>query len=173
MGTPGPSTREQILARHGDACWLCNGKLDFGLDAPESKRPTIEHLQPKSLGGGNDPDNLRLCHQSCNLRLSNKTLAEKERIREKFRLDTANNKAKTAAARASAKTKPAEHGKAAKPASPAKVTSAKPVALVPAPVVAYARTARSVPGADWHRLAFVATAAATFFAGLSLGMLVG
>lgn len=163
MGTPGPSTREQILARHGDACWLCNGQLDFGPDAVEGKKPTIEHLQPQSLGGGNDPDNLRLCHKSCNLRLSNKPLAEKERIRAKFRLDAANNKAKMAAARASAKPKASGQGKAAKPASPAGVTSAKPVAP----------PERTVPAADWHRLAFVATAAATFFAGLSLGMLVG
>jgi len=173
MGSPGPSTREQILARHGDACWLCNGQLDFGPGATESKKPTIEHLQPKSLGGGNDPDNLRLCHHSCNLRLSNKPLAEKERIREKFHLDVTNNQAKMAAARALAKPKPAEHGKAAKPASPAKATSAKPVAPAPAPVVPLAKArARSAPAADWHRLAFVATAAATFFAGLSLGLLV-
>src|SRR5688500_6705365 len=103
MGSPGPTTREQIFALHGDACWLCNGRLDFSPDAAPSKKPTIEHLRAKSLGGGNELDNLRLCHPKCNERLSNKTLSEKESMRAKFRRDTDNNKAKMAAARVSAK----------------------------------------------------------------------
>ncbi len=171
MGTPGPSTRDQIRARDGDACWLCNGKLSFAANAGEKRKATIEHLQPVSLGGGNDFDNLRLCHRGCNKQLGNRPRAEKEGLREKFQLAVVKNKEKIAkAAQASAKSKakaniPALQAKSA-PSAPAEPRSYSMAALAEAPM-------HKSPAPDWHRIAFVATAAACFFAGLSLGMLIG
>ena len=52
------------------------------MNANEKRKPTIEHLQPKSLGGGNDLENLRLCHPGCNNALGNRPHANKERMRD-------------------------------------------------------------------------------------------
>ena len=171
MGTPGPSTRDQIRARDGDRCWLCNGKLSFDPRAKEKRRPSIEHLEPTSLGGGNNLDNLRLCHPGCNQQLGNRPRAEKEGIREKRQRAIVENREKMAkAAQAPAKSKvkaatAAPQGKSAPSVSPA--LPSYPMAVLAKASVQKAQVS------DWHRIAFLATATATFFAGLSLGMLIG
>ena len=140
------------------------------MNANEKRKPTIEHLQPKSLGGGNDLENLRLCHPGCNNALGNRPHANKERMRENFQRGAA-KVAATKAAAAPVKPTIAVKVKAAVPAPPAKVTPSRLATPAPGSVVASA-PARRMTALEWHRLAFVATAAATFFAGLSLGMLV-
>lgn len=51
--------RLAIAERDGLNCWFC------GLHMQERDR-TIEHLNPQSLGGTDDLENLTLCHEVCN-----------------------------------------------------------------------------------------------------------
>lgn len=44
----------------GNSCILCGGK--FSVCNPA----TIEHIRPKSMGGGNEVENLALAHVYCN-----------------------------------------------------------------------------------------------------------
>lgn len=52
--------RLEILKRDGYICWLCGGT---GADQ-------VDHLRPASLGGTDDPSNLRAAHRDCHLRKS-------------------------------------------------------------------------------------------------------
>lgn len=59
----------RIVARDGDACYLC-GKLLVGRDR------TFDHVVPLARGGTHTEDNIRLACRSCNGRKRNKLLAE-------------------------------------------------------------------------------------------------
>ena len=166
MGTVGPLIREQIRARDGEACWFCSGKLNFAANASEKRKPTIEHLEPTSLGGNDGLDNLRLCHPGCNKHLGNRPRAVKERMREKRQLAVVKNKVKVA------KTAPASASSTAKSIVPApKPARPDPVGrgpVVPLPAVAAAQATLVA----WKRLALVSTGAALFLAGLALGQFI-
>jgi hypothetical protein len=69
--------RRKLLARDGSDCWFCGGAL--GTDI------TLEHLVPKSRGGGNDSANLVLAHAGCNNAAANLSISEKVALREKLR----------------------------------------------------------------------------------------
>jgi len=69
--------RRKLLARDGADCWFCG--LALGSDA------TIEHLVPKSKGGGNRLDNYALAHSACNQAAADKPLVEKIALRESLR----------------------------------------------------------------------------------------
>ena len=60
-------TRRKVLDRHGPRCVVCG--IEFGAEYPDrpgvKARPTIGHIRPKELGGGNDLDNLRPECQLC------------------------------------------------------------------------------------------------------------
>lgn len=45
-------------------CLICNGPLRF--DARTGGGVTVEHIVPRSAGGGNDLHNLGLTHAACN-----------------------------------------------------------------------------------------------------------
>ena len=45
-------------------CLICNGRLAF--DARSGFGANVEHIVPRSAGGGNDPRNLGLTHPRCN-----------------------------------------------------------------------------------------------------------
>jgi 5-methylcytosine-specific restriction endonuclease McrA len=47
---------KEVLAAYGRICWICQGD---GAD-------TVDHIIPKSKGGGDDWENLRPAHRSCN-----------------------------------------------------------------------------------------------------------
>lgn len=66
----------RLLDKYGNNCWACG--------QPMGDDVTIEHVIPQASGGGNNIDNLRLCHQRCNVALANHTPAEKQIIREKL-----------------------------------------------------------------------------------------
>ncbi|PZV06384.1 MAG: hypothetical protein DCF22_23955 [Leptolyngbya sp.] len=53
------SKRQQLIERHGSCCCWC--KKTLSLD-----ELTIEHMNPKSLGGRNNLENLRLACRPCN-----------------------------------------------------------------------------------------------------------
>lgn len=55
--------------RRQDDCWvgrciICNGPIRFEVATGEGA--TVEHIIPRSRGGGNDPLNLGIAHQRCN-----------------------------------------------------------------------------------------------------------
>jgi 5-methylcytosine-specific restriction endonuclease McrA len=63
-GKCGPRDRKnkvrKLLERDGDDCWLCGHPLDGNM--------SLDHVIPRSRGGGNGLDNLRLAHVECNNR---------------------------------------------------------------------------------------------------------
>ena len=73
----------ELRQRDGDNCWRCKRPMRFDLPRGHQHAPTIEHIRPKSRGGTNALDNLRLCHGRCNWDLGDKTLEVKERMRRK------------------------------------------------------------------------------------------
>jgi 5-methylcytosine-specific restriction endonuclease McrA len=50
-------------------CEIC--KKPFG---KTNKNKTVDHILPKSKGGGNALENLQLAHRGCNIRKGNKIL---------------------------------------------------------------------------------------------------
>lgn len=70
-------TRAKLLGRDGDECWFCGTAM--GDDC------TIEHLVPKSRGGGNKLDNYALAHAACNQRAANMPLVKKIALRAEMR----------------------------------------------------------------------------------------
>ena len=57
-------TFERDGGRWTGKCLICNGWLSF--DARTGYGANVEHIQPRSLGGGNDLLNLGLTHPRCN-----------------------------------------------------------------------------------------------------------
>jgi 5-methylcytosine-specific restriction endonuclease McrA len=45
-------------------CLICNGPLRF--DAASGEGATVEHIRPRTLGGGNELLNLGIAHRRCN-----------------------------------------------------------------------------------------------------------
>jgi hypothetical protein len=58
----------RILARDGDACWLCRQAVDVTATAPYRLSPSVDHVVPVLFGGLDDDSNLRLAHFGCNSR---------------------------------------------------------------------------------------------------------
>jgi 5-methylcytosine-specific restriction endonuclease McrA len=59
--------RPQVLAIHGDTCWLCEERIDLTLRWPHSKSLSIDHVVPLAKGGAPyDLANLRPAHVGCN-----------------------------------------------------------------------------------------------------------
>ena len=54
-------TAKEIIAEHGMRCYLCGEKL-----TPDTF--SLDHVIPVSLGGADEPDNLRPCCRRCNSR---------------------------------------------------------------------------------------------------------
>lgn len=56
----------QVLGRYGSVCWLCGKPID--LTAPRSSPLglSVDHVIPRSKGGGDNLDNLRPAHHHCN-----------------------------------------------------------------------------------------------------------
>ncbi len=57
-------TFERVGGRWTGKCLICNGWLSF--DARTGYGANVEHIHPRSLGGGNDLLNLGLTHPRCN-----------------------------------------------------------------------------------------------------------
>jgi len=58
----------QFAADHGHICGLCGVVVDMALHHPDPMCPSIDHITPRSLGGGDEIANLQLSHLVCNLR---------------------------------------------------------------------------------------------------------
>ncbi|WP_319805247.1 HNH endonuclease [Microbacterium sp. YJN-G] len=57
-----------IYDRDGWRCQLCGGPVDMVAETTDPSAPTLDHIVPRSRGGSDDPDNLRLAHRGCNAR---------------------------------------------------------------------------------------------------------
>lgn len=55
---------ERLAEREGWVCHLCGGGIDP--EATDDDMPTADHLVPRSAGGGDGLDNLKLAHRRCN-----------------------------------------------------------------------------------------------------------
>jgi 5-methylcytosine-specific restriction endonuclease McrA len=63
---------DDVLARDGAVCWLCNDAIDLSLLRTSRMGATLDHVIPISKGGADSLDNLRLAHWICNNKKSNK-----------------------------------------------------------------------------------------------------
>jgi hypothetical protein len=69
--------RKKLIERDGDECWFCG--IPMGADM------TIEHLVPKSAGGGNKLANYALAHAKCNHDAADMPLVQKIELRNRLR----------------------------------------------------------------------------------------
>lgn len=70
------SVRE-IAKRDGVSCGICGGLVDMSLTRANGLDcPSVDHIQPRSLGGTHDPSNLQLAHLRCNMVKSNRVPVE-------------------------------------------------------------------------------------------------
>lgn len=53
------SKKQQLIHEYGSCCWWCRQALLY-------EQLTIEHLKPRSKGGSNNLENLRLACRLCN-----------------------------------------------------------------------------------------------------------
>jgi hypothetical protein len=155
---------DRIRLRDGDNCWACNGKLDFGAVPNSKKAPTIEHLQARANGGGQELENLVLTHPGCNRMLGTKPVEKKREIRAKLHANTA----RTASSKSGKATMPHTAGVARAATSIAKASV--PARRVPA--------TPSVPQADedlryWRRLALLGGGTGLVSLGFAAGLLTG
>lgn len=59
--------RLKLYERDDWVCWLCCESVDGGLIGSKSHwRPSLDHVVPRSAGGSDEPENLRLAHWWCN-----------------------------------------------------------------------------------------------------------
>jgi hypothetical protein len=58
----------RVADRDGWWCWLCGAAIDPAAPINSPHRGTVDHLIPRSRGGGDEPTNLRLAHRRCNTR---------------------------------------------------------------------------------------------------------
>lgn len=66
-----PEDRVSIYFRDGWVCWLCEEGVDRSLIGTRSHwRPSLDHVLPRSKGGADDMENLKLAHWWCNAALS-------------------------------------------------------------------------------------------------------
>lgn len=64
--------RQAVYERDGFVCQLCDDPVDVNLDSRDAMSATLDHIVPRSLGGLNEPANLRLAHRSCNSKRGNR-----------------------------------------------------------------------------------------------------
>jgi 5-methylcytosine-specific restriction endonuclease McrA len=58
--------RMALFARDGWACQLCSEPVDYAASPQSDWYPTLDHIVPRSKGGGNEESNLRTAHRWCN-----------------------------------------------------------------------------------------------------------
>lgn len=60
------SKREFVLGRDSGMCQLCFEPVDLDAHWQSDWAATLDHVVPRSLGGGHEVENLRLAHRWCN-----------------------------------------------------------------------------------------------------------
>lgn len=54
------------VIREESTCWICGEPVDKAISGRDPDGPTVDHVKPRSRGGTNQRDNLRLAHARCN-----------------------------------------------------------------------------------------------------------
>lgn len=67
---------EDLRARSGDCCYLCDSVINFSLKHPDPQSPSWDHVIPLSRGGLHEFSNVSLTHLVCNLRKGTKLITE-------------------------------------------------------------------------------------------------
>lgn len=76
---------ESVARHYGNVCYLCGEEIDLSLRSKIDERgrpqkqfvdamPTLDHIIPRSKGGGNRVTNLRLTHHKCNNKRGNESV---------------------------------------------------------------------------------------------------
>lgn len=63
-----------VVQTYGAICHICNEQIDTQRVWPDPLSLSIDHLVPRSAGGGNGLENLRPAHLTCNTGRQNKPL---------------------------------------------------------------------------------------------------
>ncbi|SMB77311.1 HNH endonuclease [Acinetobacter baumannii] len=63
-----PSRRLSIYERDDWMCKICGEPVDHDADVGDNMAPSLDHIVPRSLGGGHESENLRTAHRVCNSR---------------------------------------------------------------------------------------------------------
>lgn len=58
----------RLLVRDGFNCHICKEPLNLRAENNAPDQPSIDHVLPRSEGGGHELSNLRLAHRECNSR---------------------------------------------------------------------------------------------------------
>lgn len=76
-----PTVRREIYEAAGWKCTLCDSPVRPDADTNHPRYPTLDHIEPRALGGSDDRDNLRLSCRQCNtLRGTNVDWAPSEAV---------------------------------------------------------------------------------------------
>lgn len=62
----------EIVDRDGTDCGICGRAVDLWLPFPEGDSSSVDHVVPRSLGGGDDISNYQLAHLRCNILKGNR-----------------------------------------------------------------------------------------------------
>ena len=63
-----PSRRLSIYERDDWTCKICGEPVDRDADVGDNMAPSLDHIIPRSRGGGHESENLRTAHRVCNSR---------------------------------------------------------------------------------------------------------
>jgi hypothetical protein len=69
---------DALVERDGPMCWLCSGTIDFTIKSGmkgSDEGHSFDHVVPRSKGGSDDLENLRLAHWGCNRDRGSKEVA--------------------------------------------------------------------------------------------------
>jgi hypothetical protein len=69
--------RQLVFAKHGLKCWYCGMRLF-------RRTATLDHVQPRHLGGSDEPENLVPCCQDCNFLKGHRTLEQFRNVFEEI-----------------------------------------------------------------------------------------
>lgn len=60
--------RGLVFMRDDFTCWICGNRTSETYSRTDPWSPTLDHYHPASLGGSDEPENLRTAHMICNAR---------------------------------------------------------------------------------------------------------
>lgn len=66
------SFKATLYFKASGLCGICNEPVDTSLKYPDHMSLSIDHIIPRSKGGSDKNDNLRIAHWICNINRSNK-----------------------------------------------------------------------------------------------------
>lgn len=62
-----PAFKARIYFRNSGKCGICGEHIDTTIKHPDTMSLSLDHIIPRSKGGGHKADNLQPAHLSCNL----------------------------------------------------------------------------------------------------------